>query len=596
MWYKPALIRANPLPNDPGPPMNFVNPLVSIVIPVYNGENYLREAIDSALAQTYKNIEIIVVNDGSRDDGKTHEIALSYGDKIRYFHKENGGCASALNEGIRHARGDYFSWLSHDDRYLPEKIDSQVGLACGTGDDSVIVYSGYHLIDKESRRLNAVRPDLHLDSQELSISLLPLMRGLIHGCGLLIPMRFFRVYGVFDESLLSTQDYALWFTFFRNAKLVYDHNICVESRIHPDQGTHKITNHIQECNDLWIGFLNQLTDDEMRQMQGTSARFLYAQARFFANTPYKFAEQAALKKAQEALDKVLVTVIIPFYNRVAWTLESIWSVLGQTHKNLEILVIDDGSTEDVSEVERMISSDARARLIRQQNKGVSEARNHGLDVAKGDYIAFLDSDDLFFPHKIRTQLDFMERSGVPFSHTSYERIDSDGQHISNVSTDHLVGDVLPRIINSCAIALPTVMVLREFLADKRFPTAMKYGEDVCLWLKIALDCEIGAMKDVLTKVRISGSNASLDALKQANGLTGIAYFCLNDERLSGYRPQIKSLLAVAASQLPSGMLKPRRGLKSRGIASVNLASKFYYYLKHDGIVPTLRRVIRFVGR
>ena len=77
-----------------------LKPLISIVIPVYNGSNFLREAIDSALAQTYKNIEIIVVNDGSADDGETERIALSYGDKIRYFKKENGGVSSALNYGI----------------------------------------------------------------------------------------------------------------------------------------------------------------------------------------------------------------------------------------------------------------------------------------------------------------------------------------------------------------------------------------------------------------------------------------------------------------------------------------------------------------
>ena len=63
-------------------------PLVSIVIPVYNGSNYMAEAIDSALSQTYDNIEVIVVNDGSKDDGKSDEIARSYGDKIRYFPKE----------------------------------------------------------------------------------------------------------------------------------------------------------------------------------------------------------------------------------------------------------------------------------------------------------------------------------------------------------------------------------------------------------------------------------------------------------------------------------------------------------------------------
>ena len=103
-------------------------PKVSIVIPVFNGSDFLNQAIDSALAQTYPNLEIIVVNDGSTDEGKTERIAESYGPKIRYFWKTNGRVASALNFGIQRMTGDYFSWLSHDDVYYPEKIHEQMDL------------------------------------------------------------------------------------------------------------------------------------------------------------------------------------------------------------------------------------------------------------------------------------------------------------------------------------------------------------------------------------------------------------------------------------------------------------------------------------
>ncbi len=118
------------------------SPLVTIVIPVYNGGDYLNESIQSALSQTYKNIEVIVVNDGSTDSGVTRNIALSYGDKISYYEKENGGVSSALNLGIKKMNGQYFSWLSHDDLYSSEKIEKQLTYALNSHDKSdVIVYS-----------------------------------------------------------------------------------------------------------------------------------------------------------------------------------------------------------------------------------------------------------------------------------------------------------------------------------------------------------------------------------------------------------------------------------------------------------------------
>src|SRR3712207_962084 len=103
-----------------------LNPKVSIVIPVYNGSDYLKEAIDSALGQTYEDIEVIVVNDGSNDGGQTEAIAKSYGDKIRYFSKENGGVASALNFGIKNMRVKWFTWLSHDDLFSQNRIEQDL--------------------------------------------------------------------------------------------------------------------------------------------------------------------------------------------------------------------------------------------------------------------------------------------------------------------------------------------------------------------------------------------------------------------------------------------------------------------------------------
>ena len=126
-----------------------MNGKVSIIMPVYNGENYMREAIDSALAQTYENTEIIVVNDGSTD--RTEEIAKSYGDRIVYVSKENGGSSSALNAGIKKMTGDFFSWLSHDDLYLPERTEEL--MKAWSGDENEAVICGEKLIDGDGNPL-----------------------------------------------------------------------------------------------------------------------------------------------------------------------------------------------------------------------------------------------------------------------------------------------------------------------------------------------------------------------------------------------------------------------------------------------------------
>src|SRR5206468_12898184 len=110
----------------------------------FNGSNYLSQAIDSALAQTYKNIEVVVVNDGSNDGGTTEGIAHSYGERIRYFAKPNGGCSSALNRAVQVSRGSYISWLSHDDLLAPTKIERQVAFLSQQPDPSAcIVYGDY---------------------------------------------------------------------------------------------------------------------------------------------------------------------------------------------------------------------------------------------------------------------------------------------------------------------------------------------------------------------------------------------------------------------------------------------------------------------
>ena len=190
--------------------VNNYYPLVTIVIPVYNGANYLREAIDSALDQTYKNVEIIVVNDGSTDDGTTEAIAKSYGNKITYHYKDNGGVATALNFGINKMTGDYFSWLSHDDFYHKDRLRLMMEVILENG-GSVAAYSSVSIIDSDGCEISVSHPNYNVINKSLKTFLAFDVDTGLNGCSLIVPKEFFQRYGLFNTELRYTQDYDMWF-------------------------------------------------------------------------------------------------------------------------------------------------------------------------------------------------------------------------------------------------------------------------------------------------------------------------------------------------------------------------------------------------
>lgn len=274
--------------------------MVSIVIPVFNGENYLQEAIDSALAQTYPNIEIIVVNDGSKDNGATERIALSYGDKIRYFYKENGGVATALNLAIKEMKGEYFSWLSHDDLYYPYKIERQIQALFKEGDLTAIVQSDYDLLEIHSLKTSHVMLSNTYSMDQLTNSVFPVLQGLIHGCTLLIHKSHFERVGLFNENLITTQDYDLFFRMFRGQKTIYIAEALILGRLHNEQGSRTITSHQAERNQLHIDFLKELTEEEMCTMYGSPYNFYHRMSCFFKGIGMEETFRFANQKMQES--------------------------------------------------------------------------------------------------------------------------------------------------------------------------------------------------------------------------------------------------------------------------------------------------------
>ena len=227
-------------------------PLVSIVIPLYNGSNYVEEALKCAINQTYENIEIVVVNDGSTDSGAGKSICERYADKIVYLEKENGGCASALNFGIRNSRGDFISWLSHDDLYEPTKIEKQIALyeRYSLNSSNTVVSNVGGLINSRGEKIShPKRRSTGFFASKDAFKYI-LFKSCPNGCGLLIPKCLFEKHGYFNEDMRFVLDWNLWLKFaFYGVDFYFDSEELVSNRVHNMQVTVKQKElHSKEAN------------------------------------------------------------------------------------------------------------------------------------------------------------------------------------------------------------------------------------------------------------------------------------------------------------------------------------------------------------
>jgi teichuronic acid biosynthesis glycosyltransferase TuaG len=241
---------------------------VSIVIPVYNAEKYLQECIDSCLKQTYQNIEIIGVDDGSTDN--SGKILESYSEKIKIIKKENGGTPSALNAGIKIMSGEWFKWLSADDVLYENAIDVLVKEVESQGEraKSFIFYSSYDIIDENSDVVGEfIEPNYNnLNSLQRNTILLDHYIG--NGSTSLIHRSIFDRYGVFDESIGFKEDYEFWLRccLINDCSLYLIPHKLAKYRIHETQLTKtKVRKNLEQVKMIRDYVLNKIPDPTRKQ-------------------------------------------------------------------------------------------------------------------------------------------------------------------------------------------------------------------------------------------------------------------------------------------------------------------------------------------
>ena len=197
----------------------------------------------------------------------------------------------------------------------------------------------------------------------------------------------------------------------------------------------------------------------------------------------------------------LVSVIIPTYNRWPMVGDAVDSVLRQTHGSFEVLVVDDGSTDDTATA--LARRDCRVQVLPQPNRGVAAARNAGARQARGRYLAFLDSDDLWLPKKIELQTAFMQRNpGVAICQTEEIWLRRGVRVNPKVKHRKPTGDIFRRSLDLCVVSPSAVMMSKEFFDRlEGFDEAFPVCEDYELWLRVAVEQPVPLIESLLVVKR-----------------------------------------------------------------------------------------------
>lgn len=318
-------------------------PKVSVVIPVYNGEKHIVETLKSVKSQTYENLEIIVVDDGSTDQTP----ALVKKEGSLYIRQDNRGVAAARNVGIQQATGQYLAFIDADDKWDERKLEIQISFMESHPEISYTFTNHVRYLDEE---LDAFPDWAREEGQNKELT------GYIPS-SLVVRSIDFKKIGPFDESFRNGED-TEWFLRARD-----------------------------------LGFQMAVIPENLLLKRIHASNLTSNTAAVKPNLLRAFGLSMKRRKQNR------ISVIIPVYNGEKHLKEAIESALNQVFKPYEIIVVNDGSTDETQAV--ITSFGSRIKAFSQDNLGSGAARNLGVEKAAGNYLAFLDADDIWTPTRLR---------------------------------------------------------------------------------------------------------------------------------------------------------------------------------------------------
>ena len=389
------------------------NELISIIIPVYSAEKYLRQCLDSIINQTYTNFEVLLVNDGSTDSsGMICQEYVENDSRFRYFEKENGGASSARNLGLERSGGAYITFIDSDDWVEPNYLDvlytalkeNDTDVAISTykrfAQDGVFYLRSYSREDDEFLNLGTRSRDSFLE-------ILPRLGELDHSFYSISSKLIKReIIGnlLFDEQVSYAEDLNFFFHLYLGVEsVVYVRDYTYVHRTH-DASTSQNVNELQALQEL------EIYKKMFQQIDRMGLPTFHYFKRMENVVTYRisgFPTSKAIREYESFVSEVrervtyqqpLISLIVPIYNVENYLRMCLDSIANQTYSNIEILLVNDGSPDGSAAIcQEFVVRDSRFHYIEKENGGLSDARNVGITRAQGNFLSFVDSDDWIEP-------------------------------------------------------------------------------------------------------------------------------------------------------------------------------------------------------
>ena len=483
--------------------------LVSIIVPIYNGENYLRQCLDSISEQTYKNFECIMVNDGSTDSSQ--QIAEEYLTDSRFtlINQSNKGLSGARNTGISHIREEstFVAFVDSDDYIYPDFLETLIEHI----EDGVDIIEGMIEYFHDEIKVDRVCHDFEKQTlmtkddklgkfalNELRVSVFPkLFRKS------LLTEDFFPEGWIFEDLAVVPELISHSGKWIKLPKVIYGY------RIRPNSITTKEFS--EEKLDVFkiFGKYDLFFKDEsdVTKLLVEKIKYLHLNYHDIEFVPenshykqlYQQEKQKLLSKIADYESKALISIIVPIYDVENYLRQCLDSIMSQTYQNFECLLINDGSPDNSADICReYVDKDARFRYFEKENGGVSSARNLGIERSGGAYITFIDSDDWVDSDYLEVLYNALIDENADISVSTYKRFHKAENcwhfhsfqrgYEKRVFTNHeLIDEFID--LNTFDYSYGFVcgkLVRKDLLDNIAFNEMTTLGEDMEYWLKLYL--------------------------------------------------------------------------------------------------------------